>query len=350
MKNKILVISVSNKGVGGISSVVSTFKESDYLNEKFNIKYFSTRESGSKLVQLISSLFSCLKFPFIILLNDFQVAHIHGGSVIRKSYYALWLKVFGIPMIYQNHAAVLDLYYKKSKGIKRKYIDYIFGLYDLRLCLGSYWKQTLDQVMEKKWDVLYNPVPELKIKKNGHETCNFIFMGELSDRKGIKDLIVAFSTVKYRNARLMIAGNGDMDSLKRLSEELNVTDKVTFLGWLDKEQKIALLAQTDVVVLPSYAEGLPMSILEAMSVGLPVITTPVGAVEDAITHNVHGLLVKPGNIEQISDALSDLAQNSDKRTKFGEAAKIKFLECFKDDVVAQSLSNYYQQLILKAEK
>ena len=350
MKHKVLVISVSSRGKGGIASVVGTFINNDVLNSKYNINYFYTNKPSNKLKKLVSSLCAFASFPFLLIFNNYKVAHIHGGSVLRKSYYALWLKLFGIPIIYQNHAANLDSFYSNAVGIKKIYLSYIFNLYDLRLCLGSYWKNTLNKVMDKKWDVLYNPVPELHLNNTTHDTCNFTFMGELSERKGIKDLIHAFAKSENDNARLLVAGNGDVDSLVTLCSELGISEKVEFLGWINKEQKLDLLARTDVVVLPSYAEGLPMSILEAMSVGLPVITTPVGAVEDAITHNEHGLLVNPGNVAQISSALSELAQSLDKRTQLGEAAKVKFLKCFKDDVVAKTLSDYYQQLIAKAEK
>tara|TARA_B100001059_G_scaffold25570_1_gene20551 strand:- start:1622 stop:2674 length:1053 start_codon:yes stop_codon:yes gene_type:complete len=350
LKSNVLVISVSNKGAGGVASVVSTFMESEYLNSKYKISYFFTNKPGNNFIKLFSTICAFVIFPFLLIFNNYKVAHIHGGSVLRKSYYALWLKLFRIPTIYQNHAANLDSYYKNADGFKKTYLDYVFNLYELRLCLGSYWENTLNKVMDKKWDVLYNPVPELHLNNTAHDTCNFTFMGELSERKGIKDLIHAFAKSENDNARLLVAGNGDIHSLVTLCSELGISEKVEFLGWINKDQKLDLLARTDVVVLPSYAEGLPMSILEAMSVGLPVITTPVGAVEDAITHNEHGLLVKPGNVDQISSALSELAQSSDKRTQLGEAAKVKFLKCFKDDVVAKTLSDYYQQLITKAEK
>ncbi|MBE0359507.1 glycosyltransferase family 4 protein [Pseudoalteromonas aliena] len=345
MKEKVLVISVSCKGQGGVASVVSTFMKNDFLNSKYNINYFYTNKPGNKFKKLVSTLCAFISFPFLLIFDNYKVAHIHGGSVLRKSYYALWLKLFRIPIIYQNHAANLDSYYKNASGIKKRYIDYIFSFYDLRLCLGNHWTDVLQNATGEKWDILHNPVPELVLNKLQHTTCNFTFMGELSERKGIKDLIHAFAISKNENARLLIAGNGDVDSLISLCEELDVLNKVEFLGWINKTQKLDLLARTDVVVLPSYAEGLPMSILEAMSVGLPVVTTPVGAVEDAITDDVQGLLVQPGNIEQIAIALSELAQNTDKRQQLGEMAKLKFLACFKDDVVAETLSNYYQKLI-----
>ncbi|MBF4376483.1 glycosyltransferase family 4 protein, partial [Vibrio anguillarum] len=86
----------------------------------------------------------------------------------------------------------------------------------------------------------------------------------------------AFSLVKNDNAKLYVAGSGDIDGLTDFCNELGVKNRVEFLGWIDSEQKGSLLSIADVVVLPSYAEGLPISILEAMSASVAVITTPVG--------------------------------------------------------------------------
>jgi glycosyltransferase involved in cell wall biosynthesis len=287
-------------------------------------------------------------FPFFLLFNDFHVAHIHGslkGSFSRKFYFLIWLRIFRIPTIYQCHAAQVTSFFTSLSPRKLKAFQSAFGKYNLRLCLGSNWVSEFSRLTNQKWEVLFNPVPELTLKKDSHENCNFTFMGELSVRKGIHDLLNAFSQVKSENARLLIAGNGDIESLQSLSEELNISHKVEFLGWINNAQKLELLAKTDVVILPSYAEGLPMSVLEAMSVGLPVITTPVGAVEDAITNDVHGLLVAPGNLSQISQAITELSDNASKRKTLGDEAKIKFSSCFKDDVVAKDLAGYYNQLI-----
>ncbi|ENM5835796.1 glycosyltransferase, partial [Vibrio metoecus] len=202
-----------------------------------------------------------------------------------------------------------------------------------------------ERLTNYQWNILYNPVPNLNVTKVDTETCNFTFIGELSKRKGITDLLNAFAMNEVENARLLIAGNGDIAQLSYLCTELGISNKVEFLGWINNKQKLDLLARTDVVVLPSYAEGLPMSILEAMSAGLPVITTSVGAIGDAITNNVNGLIVEPGNISDIFLAINELASNPDKRIEFGIAAKNKFDDFFNEDIVARKLACYYSDLI-----
>ena len=93
-------------------------------------------------------------------------------------------------------------------------------------------------------------------------------------------------------ARLVLAGDGDVEGMKKLAAPLG--DRVRVLSWIDAHERDRLLAESDVFVLPSYAEGVPMSLLEAMAAGLPCITTPVGGIPDVFTHGAEGMLVAPG--------------------------------------------------------
>lgn len=352
MKGNVLVISVSNKSKGGVASVVNAFMGNEILNKTFKMTYFHSHTSGSTFKKVITFLYAAFIFPFLLLSKKFDVAHIHGslkGSFARKSYFLFWLRIFSIPSIYQCHAAQVDDFFNRLNKKQYEKVVKTFGKYDLCLCLGNSWVDKFEVLTKRNWKVLFNPVPELNLVRTPHATCNFTFMGELSLRKGVIDLLYAIAKTKSDNIHLFVAGSGDLASLKDLTKKLEITDRVEFLGWVNKEKKLELLAKTDVVVLPSYAEGLPMSILEAMSLGLPVITTPVGAVEDAVTHNVHGLLVEPGNIDQLTNALTELASNDTKRSILGVAAKTKFNECFRDDQVVALLSAYYIELINKGK-
>lgn len=348
MKEKILVISVSNHAKGGVASVVTTFMQSEYLNSKFDIHYFHSHDPKSFTSKWITWFISLICFPFLLLSRKFRVAHIHGslkGSLFRKSCFLFWLKLFRIPTIYQCHAAQVEGYFNSKNDMQLKIIRFIFSLFTLRLCLGKKSVGLFEDKTSSKWDVLFNPVPDITVLREKQDTCNFTFMGELTKRKGIEDLLEAFSQCNNEHARLLVAGNGDIDTLKAHCRALGIENKVDFLGWINNSEKLHLLAKTDVVVLPSYAEGLPMSILEAMSVGLPVITTPVGAVEDAITDHEHGLLIKPGNINDLCLALNELVSDDEKREYLGNNAKLKFQQCFEVDVVAKELAGYYTKLV-----
>lgn len=345
---KILVISVPNYAKGGVASVVSTFMKNNYVNSRYSIRYYFTHESGGSLKKHLSFFYFLVRFPFFLLCNDFDGAHVHGslkGSFFRKACFLFWLKIYKIPVVYQCHAAQVDDFF--SNSLKKYIVNKIFKQYDLRLCLGNCWKSNFENITGLKWNVLHNPVATFPFEKSQHEEFNLVFMGELSKRKGIRDLIEAFSLVKNDNAKLYVAGSGDIDGLTDFCNELGVKNRVEFLGWIDSEQKGSLLSIADVVVLPSYAEGLPISILEAMSASVAVITTPVGAIGDAITHDINGLLVPPGNIYELASAINVLGSDKAKRLELATLGKEKFDELFHEDVVAQKLLGFYELLTNK---
>ena len=96
----------------------------------------------------------------------------------------------------------------------------------------------------------------------------------------------------------MLAGDGDVEGVRQLAAPLG--DAVRVLSWIDPAERDRLLEASDVFVLPSHAEGLPMALLEAMAAGLPVIVTPVGGIPDAVTQGVDGVYVPPGDVEQLT--------------------------------------------------
>src|SRR5690606_31708938 len=100
-----------------------------------------------------------------------------------------------------------------------------------------------------------------------------------------------------------------------------LTERVAAPGWLGPEDTARLLAEGDILTLPSHAENLPMSIIEAMASGLGVIATPVGAVEDIVRDGETGLLVAPGDDAALADALTRLVSDGELRTRLGDAAR-----------------------------
>jgi glycosyltransferase involved in cell wall biosynthesis len=90
---------------------------------------------------------------------------------------------------------------------------------------------------------------------------------------------------------------------------------------VEPEDVTRLLAASDIFALPSFSENLPMSVIEAMAAGLAVVATPVGAVEDIVSHGETGLLVQPGNAGELADALRQLITDAPLRARLGKAAK-----------------------------
>ncbi|PTQ82031.1 glycosyl transferase family 1 [Nitrosospira multiformis] len=129
-----------------------------------------------------------------------------------------------------------------------------------------------------------------------------------------------------------------------LSEELGVSDKILFAGWLGKAEKDHLLARAAIFVLPSYHEGVPMAILEAMSWGIPIVTTPVGGMPEVVTEGQEGLLVNSGDIVGLAHALARLLAAPSLRRAFGERGRHKIESRFSIKVLATATGTVVDRL------
>jgi glycosyltransferase involved in cell wall biosynthesis len=121
--------------------------------------------------------------------------------------------------------------------------------------------------------------------------------------------------------RIECAGDGDLGKVERYAAAMNMAARVKMRGWLDQEASEQLLSRAAAFVLPSYAEGLPMSLLEAMAAGCPVVATRVGGIPDLITDGVDGLLVAPGDPHALAAALQRILRDPAFARQLGNAAR-----------------------------
>nr|WP_241214457.1 glycosyltransferase family 4 protein [Vibrio alfacsensis] len=156
-----------------------------------------------------------------------------------------------------------------------------------------------------KVHVIYNAVDTLDLNRSNIDQGRILFLGRLGERKGVKDLIDAFAIVlkQYPDCRLTLGGDGDIATFKQQVKNLGISNNVDFLGWVAGEQKKIWLSKADVYCLPSYNEGFPMGVLEAMSANIPVVASTAGGIPDAIENSVDGLLIEAGDVEMLATHL-----------------------------------------------
>ncbi|MGI9604620.1 MAG: glycosyltransferase family 4 protein [Acidimicrobiales bacterium] len=143
--------------------------------------------------------------------------------------------------------------------------------------------------------------------------------------------------------RLRLVGDGPLaSSVRDLVSESGLDDRVEFLG--DREDVEAILAHSDLFVLPSNWEGLPLAILEAMRAGLPVVASDVGGVSEAVADGETGLLVPRGNAEDLRTALDTLVADPDRRALFGANGRARFLRSFVDTGMFEGVDQVYIDL------
>ena len=144
--------------------------------------------------------------------------------------------------------------------------------------------------------------------------------------------------------RLVYAGKGSgVEETRRLADQLGLGGRVEFTGWLEAERARATLAAATIFVLPSFVEGMPMALLEAMALGLPVIATPVGGVPEIVTHQVDGLLVPPGDVDALAAAIARLMSEPALRERLGRAARETAAQRFSLDSAVERLLGIYRR-------
>ena len=170
---------------------------------------------------------------------------------------------------------------------------------------------------------------------SGSQPLTLLFVGRLVRDKGILDLLDAFSIIRRRRpCRLMITGVGPaQDDVSRRIALLGLSRDVAMLGYVTGDALDRVYHTADVFVLPSYREGFPLVVMEAMGYGLPVVTTPIRGCADHLVPNVHALFVPPRDPEALAEVLLQLLDDDALRSRMGAANLAKASEFAPDEVI-----------------
>jgi glycosyltransferase involved in cell wall biosynthesis len=175
-----------------------------------------------------------------------------------------------------------------------------------------------------------HPAPRAAVGMAAADPPHLVFLGRLSTRKGVPELLEALASPSLGalSWRATLAGGGPVDEFRAHAAALGLADRVAFPGWIDQSAASALCAAADILVLPSHAEGLAMSVLEGLAHGLAVVTTPVGAHAEVIEPERSGLFVPPGDAAALGAALARVIGDPTLRERLGAAARQRFIDRF----------------------
>lgn len=145
-----------------------------------------------------------------------------------------------------------------------------------------------------------------------------LFLGEIGQRKGAYDLPAVIRGVRavMPQVRFVIGGSGDIEGVRGMLDAAD-RDAVEFPGWVRGEDKARLLRESSLYILPSYNEGLPMSILDAMGYALPIVSTTVGGIPQLVTNGRNGMLTAPGDTKAMADAIVDILGTQGRAQAYG---------------------------------
>lgn len=321
---------------GGIAQVLYSYNKFVY-NDFNHVRSGGGIHSYSKLYYFAKGL---VLFSIKLLLgSSIKVVHIHTASnsdFKRNSFYARIARLFKKKVILHVHGGGFKDYYSKNKS----FVKYQLDKADAIVALSEYWKQFFAEDLKcKNVFVVHNiiPTPNCQPQK-GKSIFNLLYLGHIYEKKGIFDLVdvIKKNREEYKGKLMLHIGGGlyEVDRLLNILKEDKLDDVIKFEGWVTGERKSELLNIADAYILPSYAEGVPISILEAMSYHLPIIATNVGGIP-SVVGDKNGILIEPGDKEQLKEAIDHFINYESQRHKMGEASYLMSLEYQPQNVIKE---------------
>lgn len=348
---QVVMLGPALTGEGGIAAVVRAYAQGGLL-EQWRVRYLPTHCHGGKKRKFLQALYSLAQFLWLLMRGKVGAVHVHvasHASFWRKCIFMLLARAMRRPVIFHLHGGGFAHFYQhESSALARYLIRYLLNSAQTIIVLSSQWSQWVRSIScNPRVYVIANPVlvKPLSASQRIREPI-LLFLGRLEQAKGIVDLLEAIAPLcrEFPALKLVCGGQGDMAGLRKKVASLDLDEHVDLLGWIDGAVKQNWLERAMIFVLPSYIEGLPMSLLEAMAAGLPIVTTPIGGIPDAITHGNEGLLVAPGDIGALRAALRSVLANAELRTMLSDAAYAKVKKTFSTTHILPQLAAIYHDL------
>jgi glycosyltransferase involved in cell wall biosynthesis len=349
---KTFVVTVTTAGRGGMRSVTDRL-ESDGLGARHPRRTLYSHVEGSMLRRLIAAFRALTTFVWMLLRRQVGLLHCHvamRGSFWRKGLFARAAQLAGVPVIFHLHGSETAAFYAGLPQTLKRLFSAQLEAVDRVFVLSESWREfVLAVAPAARVEVMPNYVdmPEESAIRQAHEGVRIVFLGLLGQRKGVYDLVEAFASVAggLPDVKLLIGGNGEEDQVRAAVRSAGMESRIDVLGWVTGDTKTSLLAHGDVFVLPSYNEGLPVSLLEAMSWGLPVISTTVGGIPQLVRNEVDGLLIEAGDRGALAQSLARLGGDADLRRRMGDVARARVSGTFSKENVLPRMEAVYAELM-----
>jgi glycosyltransferase involved in cell wall biosynthesis len=353
MSKSIVIIGPSPESKGGIASVIASYRDAGLFN-KWPIVFLPTHVEAGKWGKLSCALLALSRFVRLLLQRQVGLLHVHvarRNSFWRKAVFMQLAFMAGCPVLIHLHSGGFPAFYADECGtLKQRLVRYFLKHAAGLIVLTPSWQAAYTPFSPKAIHVLPNFVPFSATPPDNSDKPSLIFLGRLTQEKGVFDLFQAVAKLTEQHPELMVrlGGEGDRSEVDPILQDLNITQHIQLEGWVDGDKKAQLLKSGGIFVLPSYVEGLPMGILEAMSAGLPVVATRVGGVPDIIEHDVNGLLVEPGDVADLALQLDRLLSDTTLRNRLALSGQQTVKEQYSVEAVMPMLEKVYSSFNIQS--
>lgn len=355
----VIILGPALSAISGVSTHVKLLLGSS-LSQDFSFSHFQVGSEGRR-ESLPGRLLRLMLSPLALALRIFRtgasVVHINT-SLNRRAYwrdlaYLLVAKMCAARVVYQVHGGALPRDFAAGHPLRLRLLQSVLTLPDAIVVLAqselaAYREFVPGQIVvaiPNAIEIPSLPKPEQAPSPDG--VLRLVYVGRLARDKGLGEALrgLALARAGDTAATLTIAGSGpDEESLAAEARELGIAPAVRFVGPVFADKKQTLLTEADVLLLPTYAEGMPYALLEAMAAGLPAITTRVGGIPDVVVEGVHGLFVPVRDDYAIAGAIARLANDRELLTRAGNACRRRIAHSYSSERLADDFSRLYAAL------
>lgn len=327
----------------------------DALPKEVSVEHVASMVEGSKWRKLLTFFHALREIRKRV--RGGEIVHIHfasGASSRRKMIIArLALRRGGRVIMHARGGGYREYWQGMSRAEQRFTLETLLSIQCL-VVLGEGWRRFYESIGVPSNRIVMAPnpvrIPDTPPQRTDNSIVRFAYLGLIIERKGTFDLVQAIAKLPAQvrsRVKFVIAGNGAIDELRRRSEQLGVADAIEIREWITPAQRDELLASVAGFVLPSYVEGLPNALLEAMAWSLPCICTPVGSVPEFARDNVNALIVQPGAVEDLAAAIERLVLDPALRERLGAAARAT-VEPLDVRLYARTMCDLYKSVARRA--
>jgi glycosyltransferase involved in cell wall biosynthesis len=356
----VLLLGPHRAAVSGVSTHLNLLMDSS-LADDFEIVHFQVGSEGrdeSAIGKLLRLLVSPFFLAATIVFRHASLVHINTSlnprAYWRDLVYLAVSKLLGARVVYQVHGGALPQEFFARSAILTGFLRRTLGIPDLVVVLAQCELEAYREFVPGQHVVAlpngvdcgpFAAVPT--VRSQSDDPLRLVYIGRVAREKGLYETLQGLRLAHELgvDARLVIAGNGAEETrLRRYAQALGVAPRVCFVGSVFGADKVKLLQGADVMILPSYSEGLPYALLEAMAAGIPVVATPVGAIPDVVTDGIHGFLVPPRDGKAIAEALAVLAGDRERLSWMSRACRRRIRAAFSIERLAREFALHYAEI------
>ena len=349
--------------------VNKTILESD-LAVDFELSFLDTgrgnagqgKEGTMALINFVYLARQALRLLFVLIFNRPDIMHqsvTSGISFWKESFLMLLGRSFGVKVIAHIHGSALDDQFKIGGSINKKLMKIAFGIPHQIIVLSAYWSKFLYTEVSPALNVAVIPncidqtiAEAMQPRKpvSQEQSILVLYLGWLCVRKGILDALRAAESVckEIPGIRFVFAGSVEpgpqAEMVNQACQEARAFGDISFPGMVMGDEKISLFSEASIFILPSYNENLPVAILEAMAMGLPVVSTAIAAVPELIQDGLNGFLIQPGDYRELADKIILLSNEPGLRQSMAEVNIARVRNNYHPTVFVNKIAQLYQKL------